>query len=107
MMKQNRKTIDGIKAIYTSTNEKACYFWNCYERSDTTTVLQAYRTKPSQAKENAERAILQEMCENGGTGYRILSHSGFVFTCGYLRTVDDVQVLTVHTKSNKYIIINQ
>ena len=91
-----------MQTLRTATNRKGFYFWTDYERSDTDSVRSAYRTRPSIYKEQAEQAIINRMQEEGGHGYRILSHNTFGFTCGYL--LDD-NTLIVDTKDNTYKVI--
>ena len=100
--------IDGHKVLHTSTNRKAFWFWKDYERSTDTTVLQAYRTKPSEEKQSAEISIKMQMVQVNGHGYKVMSHSSFVFTCGYLIPAPQFggEVLKVHTRDNVYFIVN-
>lgn len=90
----------------TSRSKEADRVWRAYQNSTTDSVMKAYRTRPSQAKETAEQQILQEMRENGGFLYRIISHSGFVFTCGYLvETEEGKEILVYHTKTRREEIL--
>lgn len=91
-----------MQTLRTATNRKGFYFWTDYERSDTDSVRSAYRTRPSIYKEQAEEDIKARMIEQGGYGYKILSHNGFTFTCGYLL---DENTLIVDTKSNTYKVV--
>lgn len=70
-----------------------------YKRSTITGVQYAYG-RCSQAKINAEIAILQEMFALGGHGYRILSATCNFFTCAYRLGQD----LVVHTYMNRYLV---
>lgn len=90
----------------TSTNKRAYWFYRDYVNSTCDSVDNAYITRPSDAKRQAERDILNRMQSEGGRDYRILSHSGFVFTCGYIIPQADNghDVLVVDTKSNTYRI---
>ncbi len=90
----------------TSKNKRAFHFYMDYLRSNCRSVDSAYVTRPSDAKRQAEKDILERMQSEGGNSYRILSHSGFVFTCGYV--IPDVDnghdVLVVDTRDNTYRI---
>lgn len=64
---------------------------------DCESVTQAYKT-PSTRKIGIEGYILNEMRGLNGWGYRVLSHNGFIFTCGYLCEMADQETgeITVH-----------
>ena len=96
-----------MKTTKTAHNREAYYIYRSYENSDIYTVLNAYVTTPSIYKINAENAIIQEMIENNGHGYKIISSNGFQFSCGYLVDIDGIETLVYHTKSNvRYIQYN-
>lgn len=89
----------------TSRNKEADRIWKAYQNSTIDRVMKAYRTRPSVYKEAAEQDILLEMVNSGGHDYRIISHSGFVFTCGYLVELEEGQALIYHTKTRREVIL--
>ena len=105
-MRTNTMMVNGHKVLHTSTNRRAFWFWKDYERSTETTVLQSYRTRPSEEKQGIEMSIRLRMVEQNGHGYRILSHNTFAFSCGYLIPTEYGEVLRVETKANTYYVIN-
>lgn len=105
-MRTNTMIVNGNKVMHTSTNRKAFYFWRDYERSTETTVLQCYKTKPSQKKQDIEQGILQTMEKQNGHGYKVMSHNANVFSCGYLIQTQCGEILRVETKANTYYIVN-
>lgn len=98
--------INGNRVLHTSTNRRAFWFWKDYEISTTNTVLQAYRTKPSEEKQGAEMSIRLKMVEQNGHSYKVMSHSTFCFTCGYLIPTKYGELLRVETRDNTYYIVN-
>lgn len=85
----------------TSTNKEAYNIWKRYENSRIYSVNDAYKTRPSIYKENAEKEILQEMHSKHGFCYRIISSNGFMFTCGYMINTDIGTILVYHTKTRR------
>ena len=91
----------------TSKNIKAYNLFRQYERATETSIFQCYVTRPSIYKEAAENEILQRMQDENGHGYRILSHNGFMFVCGYLVEKDGEKWLVIDTKSDtKRILVD-
>lgn len=105
-MRANVMMVNGNKVLHTSTNNKAFWLWKAYENSTETTVFQSYRTRPSREKEAIEKSILQDMTEQNGHNYRVLSHNTFAFSCGYLIPTEYGEVLRVEIKANTYYVIN-
>jgi len=89
----------------TSRSKEAYRVWKAYQNSSIDAVWKAYRTRPSEAKEAAEMQILLEMVDAEGHDYRIISHSGFVFTCGYLVELEEGTALIYHTKTRREVIL--
>lgn len=89
----------------TSRNAEADRIFKAYQNSTTDSVMKAYRTRPSVYKQDAEQDILLEMVNSGGHDYRIISHSGFVFTCGYMVDTEEGQILVYHTKTRREEIL--
>lgn len=105
-MRNNTMIVNGNRVLHTSTNRRAFWFWKDYERSTTNTVNTAYKTRPSDAKREIEQGILRDMVEQNGHTYRVLSHNGFCFSCGYLIPTEYGELLRVETKANTYYIVN-
>lgn len=74
--------------------------------SKETSVRNAYG-RPSTRKIAIEEYILHEMDKLGGYNYRILSHNGFVFSCGYLyenlnfEKGEKEVIMVIHTKTTR------
>ena len=79
------------------------YFISAYNRAPALSVYGAYK-HPSDAKVRAERAILREMTQRNGWGYKVINHTCQHFTAGYLFTDPETGVITlrVHTAQNAY-----
>jgi len=88
-----------------STNKEARGIYRRYLDSNERSVFECYRTRPSIYKEQAENSIIAEMNDLDGYGYKVISHSGFVFTCGYLVRIEDKEVLVYHTKTRREEIL--
>ena len=89
----------------TSRSLEAWCIWEAYQNSTIDSVLKAYRTRASVYKEAAEQDILLEMVNSGGHDYRIISHNGFMFTCGYLVELEEGEALIYHTKTRREVIL--
>lgn len=89
----------------TSTNKEAYNIWKRYKNSRIHSVNNAYKTRPSIYKENAEKEIIQEMHEKDGFCYRIISSNGFMFTCGYIMNTEKGSILVYHTKTKRVEIL--
>ena len=89
----------------TSRNKEAWRIWVAYKNSNIRSVNDAYRTRPSDAKREAEADIKEEMFHADGTNYKVISHSGFVFTCGYTVETEKGFVLVYHTKARREEIL--
>ena len=78
-------------------------FIAAYNRAPAQTVSDVYKN-PSEAKIRAERAVLREMTQRNGWGYKIINHTRQHFTAGYLFTDPETGVITlsVHTAQNAY-----
>ena len=78
-------------------------FIAAYNRAPALSVYGAYK-HPSDAKVRAERAILREMTQRNGWGYKVINHTCQHFTAGYLFTDPETDVITlrVHTAQNAY-----
>ena len=78
-------------------------FISAYNRAPALSVYGAYK-HPSDAKVRAERAILREMTQRNGWGYKVINHTCQHFTAGYLFTDPDTGVITlcVRTAQNAY-----
>lgn len=88
-----------MKTLKTATNRNGFYFWECYRRSTTYSVINAYKTTPCKKSIEAEEDIRREMYDNNGNDYRILSAGSYNYTCGYKLSEN---VLIVHTRDNIY-----
>lgn len=79
------------------------YFVSVYNRAPALSIFGAYKN-PSEAKIRAERAVLREMTQRNGWGYKVINHTCQHFTTGYLFTDPDTGVITlcVHTAQNSY-----
>lgn len=72
-----------------------------YLMADKKDLLECYTTY-SNKKAQAQNAILKEMFEAPkGRGYKIISYNGWMFTCGYLYTIDYVDHLVYHTPTRR------
>ena len=90
--------------VLRKSTQKAQRFIRSYERSDYTRLRQVYGSY-SFAKEIAEYQCLQSMNVMGGSGFRIISHNSFGFSCGYIVDRESgTKALIVHTPSNVYCI---
>ena len=80
-------------------------FIAAYNRAPALSVYGAYK-HPSDAKVRAERAILREMTQRNGWGYKVINHTFQHFTAGYLFTDPETGVITlrVRTAQNAYEI---
>lgn len=69
---------------------------NMYSLSDAYNAYSFYKTR-------AEQSILNEMQNNGGWGYKVLSANSFQFSCGYLKTDENDGNIKIvyHTANNK------
>ena len=78
-------------------------FIAAYNRAPALSVYGAYK-HPSDAKVRAERAILREMTQRNGWGYKVINHTCQHFTAGYLFTYPDTGAITlrVRTAQNAY-----
>ena len=78
-------------------------FIAAYNRAPALSVYGAYK-HPSDAKVRAERAVLREMTQRNGWGYKVINHTYQHFTAGYLFTDPGTGVITlcVHTAQNAY-----
>ena len=79
------------------------YFISAYNRAPALSVYDADK-HPSDAKVRAERAILREMTQRNGWGYKVINHTCQHFTAGYLFTDPETGVimLRVRTAQNAY-----
>ena len=58
--------------------------------------------RPSTYKERAEERIIEEMLDNDGYGYKILTYNAQMFTCGYVYDdADGNATLVVHTPTER------
>lgn len=102
----------------TSTNKKAMEYLRQYTKSTDKSVNEVYKTGCSYYKQQAENDIKRRMIEENGHDYRILSHNGFCFTCGYMipqttikqdkngnTEIIESNILVVDTKSSTYRIL--
>ena len=71
-----------------------------YYDSDIYGLDYAYE-RASVYKYRAERAILDEMNEKGGFGYRILGYNSCTFSCGYIYEENGQKHFVYHTKDNR------
>lgn len=94
-----------MKVLNINT-KKAQGFVDAYVLSTTYRVRDAYSTKCSSSKQNAEDAILGNMRKVDGWGYRVCSSNSFNFTCGYWVVLDGVECLIYETSTNTYVIPN-
>lgn len=78
-------------------------FIAAYNRAPALSIFGAYKN-PSEAKIRAERALLREMTQRNGWGYKVINHNCQRFTAGYLFTNPETGVITlcVHTAQNAY-----
>ena len=60
--------------------------------------------KPSANKLRAERNILAYMLNNGGYGYRVMSHNSQMFTVGYIIRNEKGKCFVYETAYNQYVI---
>ena len=83
-------------------NKKQTRIFDDYNRSKWSSIYEAYN-RPSEAKFDAERMILQEMYFYNGFGYRILSKNTYNFSCAYLydNKKDGKRHIVYHTSVNK------
>ena len=74
-----------------------------YNRAPALSIFGAYK-HPSEEKIRVERAVLREMTQRNGWGYKIINHTCRHFTAGYLFADPDTGVITlrVHTTQNAY-----
>lgn len=74
-----------------------------YNRAPALSIFGAYK-HPSEEKNRVERAVLREMTQRNGWGYKVINHTCQHFTAGYLFTNPDTGVITlrVHTAQNAY-----
>lgn len=74
-----------------------------YNRAPALSIFGAYK-HPSEEKIRVERAVLREMTQRNGWGYKVINHTCQHFTAGYLFTNPDTGVITlrVHTAQNAY-----
>lgn len=98
--------LDGT-TIRDITNAKDTpYRLECYRRSAGNTSIHKLYRHCSWAKQEAEQLCIEKMENNGGHGYRVLSHSKQFFTVGYVvNYVEDCEVcpaLLIDTGMNKY-----
>ena len=79
------------------------YFISAYNRAPALSVFGAYK-HPSEAKIRAEHAVLREMTQHNGWGYKVINHNCHHFTAGYLFTDPETGVITlrVRTAQNAY-----
>lgn len=78
-------------------------FIAAYNRAPALSVYGAYK-HPSEAKIRAERAVLREMTQRNGWGYKVINHNCQHFTVGYLFTNHDTGAITlrIHTLRHTY-----
>ena len=78
-------------------------FISAYNRAPALSIFGAYK-HPSEEKIRAERAVLREMTQRNGWGYKVINHTCQNFTAGYLFTDTETGVITlrVHTAQNVY-----
>ena len=74
-----------------------------YNRAPALSIFGAYK-HPSEEKIRVECAVLREMTQRNGWGYKVINHTCQHFTAGYLFTDPDTGVITlrVHTAQNAY-----
>ena len=94
----------------TSRNKEADRIWREYcskfrLNENISSVMDAYRTRPSTAKLEAEKRILKEMQELNGYGYIIMSASNWFFSCAYAVETTAGTMLIYHTKGNRREIL--
>ena len=87
-----------MKRIKESSKAGRQYLY-MYEHAKATSIRQLYN-QPSRAKVWAEEECLQEMVQEHGEGYKILSYNIFKFTAAW-RTPEG---LRVETAENSYLI---
>ena len=86
-----------------STSQRGQMYLEAYRRSNNSRLSDCYG-RYSTEKGRAERDLIREMNETGGSGFKILSHSHFFFTCGWITADGDLRVETV---SNSFLIVDE
>lgn len=79
-------------------NKQLQYYWNCYCDSSDTKLSHVYG-KYSAKKEKAYEYCRNDMAELNGEGFRILTHSIYTFTVGFIYRKNGVRTFRVHTPS--------
>ena len=81
------------------TSKLGTHYLRLYMRAKRTSVEQLYK-RPSSAKLRAEKECLQQMRQENGTGYKVLSGNIFAFTAAW----QTAEGLRVETAYNSYLI---
>ena len=89
-----------MKTINNNTKQAERYI-NAYNRSDIYSLNQAYG-KPSTEKTRADYNCRMMMQEEGGRGYKIISHTHNFFTVAWIAG----DALRIETAYNSFIIPN-
>lgn len=84
------------------TKKAQGFIW-AYHHARYDSISQAYR-EPSCYKWQAEKAILREMLEVGGYGYRVTGANCMTFSCAYRYDDEMHEYLVYHTASHAYQI---
>ena len=87
-----------MKTINNNT-KKAQAFINAYNRSSIFTLREAY-ANPSTDKTRADYNCRIMMQEEGGHGYKIISHSPYIFTVAWITG----NALRIETACNSFVI---
>ena len=90
----------------TKLTKQERYWISCYENATDFSVEQAYEN-PSKAKRDIEFDIKYHMIHDfNGFDYRILSHNGFRFSCGFrTKDVNGNHLLIVCTPTRWYNVV--
>lgn len=72
-----------------------------YNRAPALSIFGAYK-HPSEEKIRTERAVLREMTQRNGWGYKVINHTCQHFTAGYLFTDPDTGVITLRVHAPRF-----
>jgi len=93
VVKQGTKKAQALIDSYNLAVERYGYrrLYDCYK---------SYST----SKDHAERSIVNSMVDRCGSGYTVISHNTFGFTCGYVYpdSLTGALVLRIDTPNNTY-----
>lgn len=83
-------------------NKKQTSLYQQYKTARHESVNACYG-KCSSAKQSAERAIIEEMHDLNGYGYKVTSYNTNFFSCAYVYADDNGELhLVHHSKSHRY-----